>query len=164
MKNLIYTDFVTHQAFMATAIVAGALGAVTGMGTVAFDLRSGSTEAATLKNVGTDPTDVEFVCMADATTTSVTFTLLESVDATITNARLANGTAVAGAVATITVANQDKAVILRVRLDRGTVTKQFIGISAEAVGGNAAAVSVSAHFHTNGSVPVTQPVAAVSVE
>lgn len=182
MRNSITTDWVAKQVWSSGAIVAGAAGAVTGQGARVIDLTSASTNSAILQNVewgtgstgafvkgtGFDCDEIVFVCSADCggtTTATVTFQVVEHTAATITSNRLASATNVTGAAITITASDEHKTGLIRLRMDRGTVTKRYLSVNVEAATTDAVAATCTAMLHVgSGQVAVTQDLAAVSVE
>ena len=172
MKGLPHTEGAWKLAFTASAIVAGAAGAITGRGSIIIDTQSGSTDNGTsiIKNISGndvkfDATDVVFVCAANQGAGTVTFNVLESDTGTITSGRLTSGTAVSGATKTIAAADETRVAIIRVRLDRGTITKRYFALNCEAAAADAVETMGMAYLHCgSGQCPITQDLAAVSVE
>lgn len=172
MKNLPHTDGAWKLAFTASAIVAGAAGAITGRGSIIIDTQSGSTDDGTsiLKNISGggvkfDASDAVFICGANQGAGTVTFNVVESDTGTITAGRLTSGTAIAGATKTIAAADETRVAVIRLRLDRGTVTKRYIALNCEAAAADAVETMGVVYLALeSGSCPVTQDLAAVSVE
>lgn len=169
LHSNLHVNTIFKQAFSASAVTTGE--AITGLGTVMFDMQSLSTESSVLKNfsgngVKVDACEIVFACTANCGSSgTVAFQVQETDTAAPASGLPASGSNISGAAVTISEANKNKIGVIRLRLDRGTVTKRYIGLTID-VGAAAAAEVAAIAIIIPGSaqLPITQDLAAVSVE